>query len=835
MNIKLSACIASVLTASAALAASLGGGGILGAAWVYIPSESVISNDNAVGKSTDYVLNVSVVDADKHTLAIGKGTGGDAYCFDDNGSFKGGTVLDLSESVADASGTTWTIVHFNKNCFWKDDAPFRTFVAPKELASIDSKVFGYNLSSDDIVDATFDCPYLKQINNGMSEKKFVKLHLKVPNCVKIETYALTRLAAVDVSDWDFSGVQTIGLNALPVWEGGPLTGILKLPELCELAGSVFSNSKYTRMEWGNRHNTLTSVGENAFNNAVSCEELVIGCAEDCTFAKSAVGAASLSRVWMTGAVPTFSTDDIVFGTSSHTEKSIVFYVPDTEEWATIRANATELTDDERYEFEQAHPDWDVPFGIVAADVFHTQGAQYIGTADLASLNAYSYVSVGNRSATQYGDSVSITVDGTELTSDDVLYGTEVTVTAKPKNSETVVSWEGKLPDGTTPTGNSFTYTATADAAFYAVFANPWEYDAEAGTISDGYWTLKVAAGDNNTLTVSGKADGQTGTGELNLSGKIYTKGDSTTTWTITKIGDQSFKNDTVITSFYTPTAGLVEWGSQVFNNASAVTNAVFNCPNITTKTLFIWGYDFPYCPMDRLVLNLPNLTRIGNNDSISGIMGSATMAASDLGEWDLSSLTFITQYGLQAGAANGVGPKGNLVLPNVETICKNAFYNWTRVESAALGTNGTLKVLGAYLFANNTSALKKLDFGKSYNFTTETTTFLADESTALPLEEVWFSDKAPSTTTLDNILVLKGASDTALTTDSVKVFAPLSLKSWRDVTKELTTDEASAKATLKAQGYKVIGAYVKTTGERAAWLVQNPAFKYSQGFLLYIR
>lgn len=835
MNIKVSACIASVLTAFAALAAPLGGGGILGSAWVYIPSESVISNDNAVGKSTDYVLNVSVVDADTHTLAIGKGTGGDAYCFDAEGAFKGGTILDLSESVADTSGTTWTIVHFNKNCFWKDDAPFRTFVAPKELASIDSKVFGYNLSSDDIVDATFDCPYLKQINNGMSEKKFVKLHLKVPNCVKIETYALTRLAAVDVSDWDFSGVQTIGLNALPVWEGGPLTGTLKLPELRELAGSVFSNSKYTRMEWGNRHNTLTSVGENAFNNAVSCEELVIGCAEGCTFGKSAVGAASLSRVWMTGAVPTYSTEDIVFGTSSHTEKSMVFYVPDTEEWAEIRANATELTDDEKYEFEQAHPDWEVPFGIVAADVFHTQNAQYIGTVDLASLGVYSIVSVGNRSSAQYGDSVSITIDGTELTSSDVPYGTEVTVTATPKNAATIISWEGNLPDGTTPTGNSFTYTATADVAFYAVFANPWEYDADTATISDGYWTLKVTAGNNNTLTVSGKADGQTGTGELNLSGKIYTKDDATTTWTVTKMGDKAFMNDTVVTSFYTPTAGLVEWGSQVFNGAKAVTNAVFNCPDITSKTLFIWGYDFGSCSLDRLVLNLPKLTRVGNDDTVGGIMTGATMASSDLAEWDLSSLTYVAPRGLQSGANNGVGPKGDLVLPNIETICKNAFYNWKRVESAALGTNGTLKVLGATIFANNTTALKKLDFGKSCNFTTEETTFLANDTTALPIEEVWFADKAPSTTTLDNILALKGESDTALSTDSVKVFAPLSLKSWRDITTPLTDDEESAKATLKAQGYKVIGAYVKTTGERAAWLVQNPAFKYTQGFMLIIR
>ena len=211
------------------------------------------------------------------------------------------------------------------------------------------------------------------------------------------------------------------------------------------------------------------------------------------------------------------------------------------------------------------------------------------------------------------------------------------------------------------------------------------------------------------------------------------------------------------------------------------------------------------------------------------------MADSDLSEWDLSSLTYIAPRGLQAGAGNGVGPKGDLVLPNVETVRTNAFYNWKRVSSAALGTNGTLKALGAYLFANNTTALTKLDFGKSFDFTTETTTFLAAESTPLPLEEVWFSDKAPSAETLDNILALHGRSDTALTADSVKVFAPLSLKSWRAITTELTSDEASAKATLEAQGYQVIGVYVKATGERAAWLVQNPAFTYKpRGGLMFI-
>lgn len=82
--------------------------------WVYLPSESesVISNNNDVGVSTGYVLNVNVLDADSHTLSVGNGTIGSAY------RQYGGETLDLSERIEDADGTQWTIEELSKDCLY---------------------------------------------------------------------------------------------------------------------------------------------------------------------------------------------------------------------------------------------------------------------------------------------------------------------------------------------------------------------------------------------------------------------------------------------------------------------------------------------------------------------------------------------------------------------------------------------------------------------------------------------------------------------------------------------------------------------------------------------
>lgn len=845
---RLIAGFAFVAATSVGYADSLGGGGMSNPAWIYLPAEGVISNNNEVGVSTDWVLNVKALDSTKRTLSIGRGTGGDAYVLKE-GSIAGGATLDLSEPIADVEGKQWTIAKFNSSCFRRMDAPtspVRTFVAPKELVTIEGKIFDYDIPAGASVEATFDCPLLTAIPNGTSGKSWVTLHLKAPRCTYIDSYALTSFAKIDVSEWDLTGVENIGDLALP-WPDYPY-GSLKLPRLKKIGGRVFGMANYTRMEWGNRCNTLTSVGEAALG--ASCEEIVLGCARGCVFAKNAINAGNLKRVWMTGAVPSFTTEEVSFGVNQG-EKTMVFYVPDTEAWAAIRTAATPLTEEETAAFRAEHPDWDMPFGVVEASVFRTKNAQYIGTADLVSLGVMSKIKIESRSQGQYGDAWEIRANGEVVEDGEVPLNAEVTVTAKPAKSSTIVIWEGSLPDDTTPAGNSFAFANTESVSLYAVFAHAWEYDAGTSTISDGYWTLPVVANANaRELTVSKVSGSMTSSqmGELNLSGPVYAKGaigDEDERWAIVNLEWQAFGlSPARITSFYAPTT-LKTVGGQLFNNVSTLDNYVFNCPELTGN-FGDWGYMLGFSKASRIVLNAPKLTSIGQNSETRSFT-PATFTGTMLTEWDLTGLKSVRPGGLATSATTG-GPQGDLVLPNVETIEQSAFDGWTRIASAAFGTNGTLKTLGPTLFWNPTAkdgpaaGPTKLDFGKSWDFTVDSQAFYAElpgkvdaypNGQALPLKEVWFASKAPSVEALDNILALQEVA--ADGTKPVKIFAPMMEKTWKALSQTFTADELKQALAMKAEGLRVVGVYKTKDSRRVAWLVQNPGFEYHTGFTIRIR
>ena len=174
------------------------------------------------------------------------------------------------------------------------------------------------------------------------------------------------------------------------------------------------------------------------------------------------------------------------------------------------------------------------------------------------------------------------------------------------------------------------------------------------------------------------------------------------------------------------------------------------------------------------------------------------------------------------------------MLPNIETICDKAFFNWRRVTSAALGTNGKLNTLGAYIFANNTDSLIKIDFGTSSEFSVSNNTFLANETTPCPIEEIWFSDKSPSVKTLDNILALRTVGEDG--SKPVKIYAPMMEDSWKALCQPFTSEERAAARKIKKQtGHRVVGVYETQDGRRVAWLMQNPNFEYTTGVLFIIR
>lgn len=798
-------------------------------AWIYIPSEGVISNDNTIGVSCDFVLNVSVLCASNRTLAVGRGQPGDAYVMRGN-NLAAGSILDLSEPIADADGKSWTIEKFNRRCFLRNESPVRTFVAPQELTTIAEKQFDYP-NRPGRLDITLDCPNLAVLPNGFTSGADL-LQLNIPNCRTLDSYALPKFDEQDVSAWDLSGVEVAGLAAF-AW--AKPRGTLRLPRVQRVETTFITKGDLTRLELGNNGNTLKRVEPFVCN---SFRELVLGCASGCKIATNSFTSARLERVWLQGEVPTFIGDDLVFGAEHQKARSMVFYVPETAEWRDAVGEITELTDEEIAAFSAEHPDWEAPVGVVPPDVFHTADEQYIGFSEVSSCE----LSVICYSKDAYGRHT-ITVDGKPFKGGDLPKGSLVTITAEPKKATTRVRWEGKLPDGTRPKGRTISFRLMKDTSLRLRFSPQWEVDVtpQIPTISDGVWTLLVdivtgqAGSSDRRLKVGyrpprnhSRPDLRTifpwvypagdppppPCAELDLSGPVVTRGNESDRWTIVEIVDEAFRGmPSGLVSFYAPET-LTYYGGQIFNGSTTLENMVFNCPDLVGE-FGRWGWSLGDCNLRRLVINAPQLTRFGAQN-----FARSSFDSSDFAEWDLTGVVDLGECSLRAGQFNAVGIRGALRLPNVEFVGRSAFLHQKRITSAELGTNGKLLSLGKTIFWGNDGSLKKIDFGFSSAFTVDPEVLYVTDDSALAVEEFWFSGRAPSVETLDRLLALRELGEDA--EKPIKIFVPLTESSWRALTKPIAADEQGEAELLREDGLTVGGVYARADGVRIAWLVQNP-------------
>lgn len=896
-----------------ALALTCGTAAAESARWIYLPGENgrgVISNDNAVAESSaDWVLNVLTLDESRRTLSLGTGektsdgkayVAGAAYCYAEDGTVRGGSRIDLSQPITDLQGNRWTVERILDKCLYDSKAPTRTFIAPRELRVLGGDNFNY--ARTEALDLVLDCPYLASLPGGvgLDSAAACTVDFRLPTCSSVKNYAFRNFTVKGTGQHDLSGLESIGSYGFwwPWNASQPTTN--KLPRLRTVVSLGFNNglSPHQVVEWGNGFNSLMSVGAKAWNPQSSyiVDKLVLGCAAGCTFGRYAINLNGLRRVYMTGAVPSFANvadGDCVFGSresgssySHASEKTIVFYVPNTKEWAGIRAMATPLTEVEKEEFVQAHPDWEMPFGTVDAAVFKTKNRQYIGDVDFTQMNVW--VTVNSYAHRRYGDTwsvadtwtISYVQDGETVAREvpygamvEVPYGAAVTLSVSTAGaSAPEAAWEGKLPDGSVPAnGKQVTFNATASTSLYVSFASAWTYDADAGTVADGYWTLMASENGDGSLKITGVADiSKRLEGELNLTGPVYVAGDSAQQKAITRFGWQAFL-DTQITSFYAPRT-LVGQDGQFFPGGGNCANLVMDCPAFSSSfEPFCWTINS--LPLSRAVFKLPRVGKIAGAyyGNYTYNQNSATFYETALVDWDLSGVADVGVGGLVAGQESqwyadeygkkgATGPRGELVLPNVETIGKGAFSNWKRVTAAALGTNGTLKTLGDCIFENNGGSLKKVDFGMSSAFVISNRAFYATAAATspLPLEELWFSDKAPvsvvegeSLTTLEKLVAGRTLTpDAALGSEDVstdlKIVAPFAEKTWQSLlTRPVPAEYRKAKKRLEAvlnwanptqRKYRVLGVYRSATdGRFAAWMVQNPDFEYREGLAIIIR
>lgn len=769
--------------------------------------------------------------------------------------------LDLTGAIytkgrTDDESARWTITEIMDGAFSAVDDRVTAFVAPPSLTKFGMRVFRYNTG---LMDVVFNCPELTGTfciyGIEFTGSAIPRLVLDMPQVTTIggANFNKATLGETDLSTWNLSNVKTLANGALAASanksrSGGP-TGDLDLPNVETIGDGAFDCwTRVSSVAFGT-NGTLKSLGKTLFWNQGAKDGLAAGptkidfgkswnfTVHEQAFYAELPGKVSvwpngmplpLEEIWFASKAPSVETLDrilVLQESGADGAKPVKIYAPtDDETWQAIcRPFADEA------EAAAAQATGEAVVGVYA----RADGARVAWIVK----RPFASVSVATRASSTMGGTVSLMAGGAPVESGtELCLGTEVTVTATPAKETMQVSWEGTFPDGTTPTGRSFTFTVSGAVSFHAVFTPAWEYDADAATISDGYWTLKVEQVDAvaRTLKIPTTAEtlDATHTGELNLMGPIYAKGavgEEAQRWTIVEIAAQAFCKATAsMTSFYAPTT-LTGIGWQAFNDIGTLENVVLKCPNLTAE-FGLWGYMFGGSGMARFVLDLPKLTVIGRGDSPN--FRNATFQETDLAEWDLTNLKTIHDNGFALN--NDIGPQGVLVLPNVETVGTNAFKGWTRHTAAALGTNGTLKTLGSKIFANNTAALKKLDFGTSAAFTVEADTFLASDDTPLPLEEVWFAGEAPSVEVLDALLALRAVGDDG--TKPVKIYAPMMKDSWQAVCAGFASGERTvARAIRRQTGHRVVGVYVTQDGRRAAWLVQNPNFPYSSGLMFLIR
>jgi len=121
-------------------------------------------------------------------------------------------------------------------------------------------------------------------------------------------------------------------------------------------------------------------------------------------------------------------------------------------------------------------------------------------------------------------------------------GTTITLTALPSATGTFRKWYGDIPRESW-TNATVSFVIERDSWVYARFVHPWTLAADKTTMTDGNFTVNVSVVSESKHTLClGKsaeaglsADGDTGTGTLDLGGPISIAGNGTP-WTISEFG-----------------------------------------------------------------------------------------------------------------------------------------------------------------------------------------------------------------------------------------------------------------------------------------------------------
>ena len=288
-------------------------------------------------------------------------------------------------------------------------------------------------------------------------------------------------------------------------------------------------------------------------------------------------------------------------------------------------------------------------------------------------------------------------------------GSTATFTAVPEAGVQFVKWIGDVPAGqeTSPT---ITVTMNGPKALTPEFASPWIYDAQAKTVTDGFWTL-AASGSLDAITI-GKPSTAYALGVLDLTKPV--KDADGNPGAIVAIGTDSFNASSVIREVRIGST-LTTIGQRAFYLCTSITNVTpFLPPTVTT----VMPHAFSGATNLKGELEIgfgsePGAVSVQNNafesTAISNIrIGSAVTTVSGNFANKCGSLTNVTAHeAIGIVGANAFSNCGKLktfspLFPAATTnIGSQVFFQSSALASdAAIGTNGfPVSFGGGHIFA----------------------------------------------------------------------------------------------------------------------------------------
>lgn len=347
-----------------------------------------------------WTINATVLDPAARTLALGNGKEKGAYADGNTGT----GCLNLLGTFTDASsGAAWTVTSLGNvgkafACSANDAHGPTTFVAPESIAlnaALPARAC-QTLNACAIVSTNANVGILG--NNSFYEIPYLEtVLLAASGLTGVGQYTAgfdynnAFLRQSDVSEWDLSGLQGIGVNyplSATSDEGGgaffskkTFSGVLSLPSLTRLRKVTLANTtKMTGLKIG-ANGALTRIEAGAVSNSAALVSVEIGGVKGLQIDGGAFCSPKLAFVKFLTTPPTFGAADgeLVFGTAETAALSMNFNVKARRRgaWAGIVASARAVTDVERARYRFRFGDDAYLVGVVPASVFHTAQEQFL--------------------------------------------------------------------------------------------------------------------------------------------------------------------------------------------------------------------------------------------------------------------------------------------------------------------------------------------------------------------------------------------------------------------------------------------------------------------------